>query len=331
MRKVHYLLCALLFCSLILVSCSKTPPDASQVTKKKIALIRLHDLGAANEAPAAIKKGILEAGFKEGIDYEMEILTAQNDMPTLMTIVDSLAVKKIDLVIPLQPYGLYAIMTKKIKLPIVFHLMVNPFDLNIGKSDTDHLENITGSYLYDLDEALKNFLIGLQKIMPKLKILGMLYTPGEVISEKIMKAMVANGSALNIKVVTVPVTDKESLLPAIDILLSKNLDAAVNTHGSTFSPNPEVFIAKAKAKNVPTFGIEKQDVQLGALASLSTDFDEGGIEAGKMIVRILKGESPGKIPLFQMRKPALYVNAELAQRYKVTIPEEYKPYVKPYN
>ncbi len=329
MRKIHYLLCALVFCSLILASCTKQQ-DTSPVAKKKIALIRLHDLGAANEAPAAIKQGIREAGFKEGIDYEMEILTAQNDMPTLMTIVDSLAVKKVDLVIPLQPYGLYAIMTKKVKLPVVFHLMVNPFDLHIGKSDTEHLENITGAYLYDLDEALKNFLVGLKKIMPRLKTLGMLYTPGEVISEKIRQAMTANGQALGIKVVSVPVTDKESLLPAIDILLSKKLDAAVNTHGSTFSPNPEVFIAKCKAKNVPAIGIEKQDVQLGAVASLSTDFDEGGIEAGKMIVRILKGESPGKIPLFQMRKPALYVNPELMKQYKLTIPEEYKPYVRPY-
>ena len=46
----------------------------------------------------------------------------------------------------------------------------------------------------------------------------------------------------------------------------------------------------------------------GATASLFPEFNEGGVEAGKMIARILKGESPGSIPFYRVEKTKVAVN-----------------------
>jgi ABC-type uncharacterized transport system substrate-binding protein len=46
----------------------------------------------------------------------------------------------------------------------------------------------------------------------------------------------------------------------------------------------------------------------GALAAFYPDFQEGGVEAGKMVGRILKGESPAGIPFFRVTTTKLFVN-----------------------
>jgi ABC-type uncharacterized transport system substrate-binding protein len=40
----------------------------------------------------------------------------------------------------------------------------------------------------------------------------------------------------------------------------------------------------------------------GALLSFFPDFQQGGVEAGKMIARVLRGETPASIPFHRVEK-----------------------------
>jgi putative tryptophan/tyrosine transport system substrate-binding protein len=57
----------------------------------------------------------------------------------------------------------------------------------------------------------------------------------------------------------------------------------------------------AREHKVPVFSPSPFEILKGATAALYPDFQEGGVEAGKMIGRILKGESPGAIPFFRLQ------------------------------
>jgi ABC-type uncharacterized transport system substrate-binding protein len=54
----------------------------------------------------------------------------------------------------------------------------------------------------------------------------------------------------------------------------------------------------------------------GAVAAFFPDFQEGGVEAGKMLARVLKGESPEKIPFYRLKTTKLIVN----QGSGITVP-----------
>jgi len=54
--------------------------------------------------------------------------------------------------------------------------------------------------------------------------------------------------------------------------------------------------------------------------SFAADFQEGGVVAGKMIARILKGESPAAIPFYRVQSTKLVVNPGDASRIGVTLP-----------
>src|SRR5262249_57914490 len=61
------------------------------------------------------------------------------------------------------------------------------------------------------------------------------------------------------------------------------------------------IIKVAKEKKIPVFSPSPFEIMKGATAALYPDFQEGGVVAGKMIARILRGESPAKIPFYRLQ------------------------------
>ena len=64
------------------------------------------------------------------------------------------------------------------------------------------------------------------------------------------------------------------------------------------------------------------EVLQGAVAAFFPDFQEGGVVAGKMIARVLKGESPAKIPFYRLQTTKLAVNPQGAGDVGITLPPD---------
>jgi len=69
-------------------------------------------------------------------------------------------------------------------------------------------------------------------------------------------------------------------------------------------------------------GVSPFEVMQGAVASFYPDFQEGGVVAGKMIARVLKGESPGTIPFYRLVTTKVAVNPAEAGKMGVTVPPD---------
>ena len=78
-------------------------------------------------------------------------------------------------------------------------------------------------------------------------------------------------------------------------------DTRVRIYGNAAHGAFESIIQVAREHKVPVFSPSPFEILKGATAALYPDFQEGGVEAGKMIARILKGESPGAIPFFRLQ------------------------------
>ena len=74
--------------------------------------------------------------------------------------------------------------------------------------------------------------------------------------------------------------------------------------------------------SIPVFSPSPFEVMQGAVASFFPDFQEGGVVAGKMIARILKGESPAAIPFYRVQTTKLAVNPADASKIGVTLPPD---------
>ena len=104
-------------------------------------------------------------------------------------------------------------------------------------------------------------------------------------------------------------------------LCSKKVDA-IELFGNAAHGGFASLIKVARECKTPVFSPSPFEVLQGAVASFYPDFQEGGVEAGKMIARVLKGESPAKIPFHRLETTKTVVNPGDASKLGVPIPPD---------
>jgi len=290
-------------------------------SKPLIALIRAADWMGSEWAEDAIRVGLLEADLEAGRDYELKISSAQGDLATLPSLIDAAIDAKAKVIVTLQDATLQAAVQRAKSVPIVFNLLSDPFAAGAGTSDSNHLANITGVYspgFGDPEQTKRVELI--RRILPKAKRLGLLFSPEEQLSVTFKDRMTKAAETAGLKVTAAPVGNVGEVGDVTRSLCGK-VDA-IELFGNAAHAGFGALIKVAKECKVPVFSPAPFEVMQGAIASFYPDFQEGGVVAGKMIARVLKGESPGTIPFYRLVTTKVAVNPAEAGKMGVTVPPD---------
>ncbi len=82
------------------------------------------------------------------------------------------------------------------------------------------------------------------------------------------------------------------------------------------------IIRTANAKRVPTMFHARTGSTMGALASYGTSDKEIARQAARYVVKILKGEKGGDLPIARPKKVDFVINLKTAKKIGLTIPPE---------
>jgi ABC-type uncharacterized transport system substrate-binding protein len=266
-----------------------------------IAIIRAADWIGSEWSEDALKVGLQESELEQGRDYVFKITSAQGDLATLPSLIDAAVDAKSKVIVTLQDETLQAAVQRVKTLPIVFNILADPFAAGAGTSDSNHLANITGVYspgFGDPEQAKRVELI--KRIVPKAKRVGILFSPGEPLSVGLKDKMTTAAKKAGLAVDAVPINNVSEGTEAAAAIVGKKVDA-IEIYGNAAHGAFESIIQVAKEHKVPVFSPSPFEILKGATAAFYPDFQEGGVEAGKMIGRILKGESPGAIPFYRLQ------------------------------
>lgn len=85
---------------------------------------------------------------------------------------------------------------------------------------------------------------------------------------------------------------------------------------------PDILRWTAKVCRKPSIPINYGFAKFGIMGGVGVDFESMGYQAGVMVARILRGESPSSIPLEQAERYALVFNTARAKELGVSIPED---------
>lgn len=292
-----------------LTACGKKDaPPAEPAGKPIVAMIRAADWMGSEWSEDAIKFGLAEAGLEEGRDYELRLSSAQGDIATLPNLIDQARDAKAKVIITLQDATLQVAVERVKDVPIVFHLLSDPFAMGAGTSDSAHLPNITGVYapgFGDPEQARRVDLI--RRTLPKAKKLGILFSNDEALSVGLKDKMTATAQQAGLTVVAQGIGSIGEVGQAAQALVGQKVDAIEIYGNAAHTAFMSIMQVTQKAK-VPVFSSSPFEVTQGAIAAFYPDFQEGGVEAGKMVARILKGESPATIPFFRVETVKLSVN-----------------------
>jgi ABC-type uncharacterized transport system substrate-binding protein len=291
-----------------------------------VAIIRAADWVGSEWSEDAIKVGLLEQDLERGRDYEFSLASAQGDLATLPSLIDAALDRKARVIVTLQDATLQvALQRVRNNTPIVFHVLSDPFAAGAGTSDSSHLRNVTGVYAPGFGDPEQERRVALiKRVLPNARRVGILFSPGEQLAVSLKDKMTVTAQRAGIEIVALPVTSVNDAPEATSTMISRGVDA-IEIFGNTAHAAFPAIIRVARERKVPVFSPSPFEMLQGAVAAVYPDFAEGGVVAGHMIGRILKGESPAGIPFHRVQTTKEEVSPENARAIDVTVKESARP------
>ncbi len=271
------------------------------------------------ESQKGIFDGLKAAGLIEGENFELKQYNAQGDVATLNSIFDVVKTLKADLIITISTPTTQVALKKITDTPVVFSNVGDPVGIGVGNSFSDHHPNFTGiSVMSDFEGAIEVLL----KVKPGIKKIGTLFTPGESNSVEYKNRLEAEAKKRGLVLIARSVSSATEVPDALLSLLASRIEVLTQISDNMTNPCSENILKIATEHKVPCFSFVTSVVKLGAFGAVARDYYQNGIDASRLAVRILNGESPGDIPLQLVSKTNLIVNKKVSGEFGIVFPEE---------
>lgn len=283
------------------------------------------------EHPAldAVRLGLLaslkEQGFEAGKNVKVYYENAQGNLVTATQIASKLLSTDVDVLIgistPSAQTLLYTARRNHKRIPIVFTAVSDPVSAKLEVSDYP----ITGITDKPNVEAILDLM---QKMLPHLKAVGLLYNPSESNSTFTIEQFKFLLKKRQLAVYEATVHSTAGVAQAVQSLVGK-VDALYFPQDNTVVSAIETVISittPAVASHTPILPVFCSDpllVKQGVLAAIGYDYSEIGRETGRMVARILQGKNIKSIPIHNARQLETAINKPLAQRLNMTVPEPF--------
>ncbi|MHC1729042.1 MAG: ABC transporter substrate binding protein [Syntrophobacteraceae bacterium] len=297
-----------------------SPPSMNSGKVRRIGIVQVLDHSMLNLTREGFLKELETLGYRDGENCSILYRNAHGDLATVNTILDDFLRAKVDLVVAISTACTQAAINKIKDRPVVFATVADPFVIGAGKSDTEHLPNVTGVYgIAPMDKLLEI----VRATMPHAVEIGCMWDPSQTNAvlnvERLQEAVAANA---DLTFVGTTVSGTSEVYQGALSLVQRGIDAFVLPPDNVVYSAFESVVKAAKARKIPIYIADVERIQDGALAALGYDYTSSGEMAARLADRIFKGENPEKMPFQRYTKLTFALNADAARELGVKIPPE---------
>lgn len=201
--------------------------------------------------------------------------------------------------------------------PVIFSAVTDPVSAKLVESREHPGGNVTGTSDQSSD-AISTQINLINKVLPKAKTIGILYTqsePNSVVQKDEAKRLLEEKG---FTVVEKTILDSNNVKAAAESLMAEVDMVFVPTDNIISSTMETVKQVSIKHK-VPVFGGSTEMIAVGGLYNYGTNYEELGRQTARMLVRVLKGEKPENIAVELPEKLELHTNQEMADALGIDI------------
>lgn len=290
-------------------------PAAQKSKEVRVGVLTLMRHPALDEIYRGYKAGLAKSGYKVKIDYQ----NANNDQSNLKTMAEKLVNSQDQVLFGITTPSSQALANATKKKPIVLGAVTDPKGAGLVKNNKRPGGNITGVS----DRApIKQQLKLIQRFLPKLKTLGIIYTSSDSSAVSGYKQIVSYCKQMGINYKAYSISNSNDLNQVSQQMLTK-VDAVIVPTDNTIAGAMQTLVKNANAAKKPVFPAAGTMVKDGGLATYSVDQYQLGLIGAKMTVQILQGKKPGDMAIRYVEHGTPYLNLKEAKKLGIKVPASF--------
>ncbi|WP_312910175.1 ABC transporter substrate-binding protein [Stutzerimonas nitrititolerans] len=294
-----------------------TPFAAGAAEQKSVAATAIVEHPALDSVRDGVRAALEQAGYS-GDNLKWQYQTAQGNTATAAQIARKFVGDRPDAIVAIATPSAQAVVASTKSVPVVFAAVTDPVAAQLVRNWEPSGSNVTGvSDELELDRQMEL----VKRVVPDAKRVGMVYNPGEansvVVVERLRELLPEMGMTL-VEAAAPRSVDvgsaARSLVGKVDVIYTNTDNNVVSAY--------ESLVKVGMDTKTPLIASDTDSVKRGAIAALGIDYYQHGIQAGELVVRLLKGEEPGSIAPQKTAELSLFINRSAAAAQGVTLSQE---------
>jgi putative ABC transport system substrate-binding protein len=270
---------------------------------------------------AAFKLGLLERGWVEGRNLEIDYRWGGTDVGRLRRYATELAASNPDVIFAAPSAALGEVQRITRTIPVVFAQVSDPVGAGFVSSLAHPGGNITGFALFEFAIGAK-WLELLKQIAPSVTRVAVIYDPATPSATGFLPLILAAGRSSSVDVSVHTVRDRSEIDRIVNAMGAEPNGGLIAIPSSLIGAEREAIVAVANGNRVPSIFAFRYFAEAGGLASYGVDNLDLYRRAASYVDRILKGEKPADLPVQAPTRYELVINAKTARTLGLTIPQD---------
>jgi putative ABC transport system substrate-binding protein len=294
---------------------------AQQLTMPVIGLLNPTSPDTNSDVLRAFRQGLKDTGYVEGENVAIVYRWAENQTDRLPELADELARRQVAVIATTgSASAAFAAKAATTTIPIVFLAAEDPAKLGLVTSLARPGGNVTGINIFSAELNAKRLEL-LRLLVPEATRVAVLVNPANAVNaEPTLRDVQSAARAMRLQIQVLEASTSGEINAAFATFVRERPDALF-VGPDIFFLSRRLQLAHLATRNaiLATYSA-RQYAEAGGLMSYGTKITDAWRQLGVYTGRILKGAKPADLPIEQLSKFELIINAETARMLGLTVP-----------
>jgi putative tryptophan/tyrosine transport system substrate-binding protein len=296
---------------------------AASLALAQPAPARQYRVGVLNEAFAAnhptvegLKAGLRQLGFVEGRDVSFEIRFTDGKREELDAAAKALVDSGVDVIFTSNEAATLAAKNASRNIPVIFTLVGDPVASGIVERLIRPGNNVTGVYDVAVQLTPKRMEL-LRAVQPKLRRVWFIYRAGNATDAAAVDAVAQAAKDLKLELIARAVDHPDQIVRILKE--ARKGDALLAPHVDEMNGSERILETSIKTR-IPAIFPSDVWVTRGGLMSYGPNYYAQGVQAARIVAKVLQGSRPAELPVETAGDFELAVNLNTARLLRVSVP-----------
>jgi len=295
---------------------------AQQAAMPVIGFLDSRPSDAMSDRLRAFRQGLKDTGYVEGENLAIVYRFAENQIDRLPTLAAELVHRPVAVIVTTVGTATFAAKAATTTIPIVFLVGDDPVRLGLVASLARPSGNLTGINLFTAELTAKRLEL-LHELVPRAARVAVLVNPADVtITESTLRDAEAAARAMGLQVKVLNANTSHDINAAFETMARERPDALFVATSPFFIGRRIQLVQLAAFHRLPATYSLREMAESGGLMSYGANIGDTYRQVGAYTGRILKGAKPTDLPVVQVSRFELVINAQTARMLDLVVPPQ---------